>query len=372
LLFDQTQVTGLFGFENRKEIFEGVHRSFKFVVLTVAKGPRTESFPAAFMRHEVKELQHFPQSGALWLTTELIRRLSPDSHSVMEFKSEKDIAIAEKMLKFPLLGEKLEGVWNLALANEFHMTNDSHLFKTEPAKGRLPLYEGKMIHQFNHRWGAPKYWIDEPEGRKALLGKKTEDKEQVLEYQGYRLGFRDVASNTNERTMIATVLPPKVFCPHTMSLEAVSQSTLSQQSRLFVTALFNSFIVDYLIRQKVTSHLSFFLVYNLRIPRLTAQDPPFKPIVTRAAQLICTTPEYDDLAKEVADLTGLRDLSGLTSTRLTDPQQRAQVRAELDGMIAHLYGLTEEEFRHILGTFPLVKEEVKEAALRCFDFGVRH
>jgi hypothetical protein len=64
------------------------------------------------------------------------------------------------------------------------------------------------------------------------------------------------------------------------------------------------------------------------------------------------------LAKEVADLTGLEDLSVLT-----DLQQQAQVRAELEGMIAHLYGLTAEEFRHILGTFPLIKEEVKEAAV---------
>lgn len=38
-------------------------------------------------------------------------------------------------------------------------------------------------------------------------------------------------------------------------------------------------------------------------------------------------------------------------------------RAELDGMIAHLYGLTEEEFAHILSTFPIVKQEVKSAAM---------
>jgi len=168
LLFNETQMTGLFGFENRKKIFEGVDSRFKFVVLSFEKGGRTTEFPAAFMRHDVNELAHFHKSDALRVKTDLIYRLSPDSHSVMEFKDETDVSIAEKMLQFPLLGEKIDGVWNLVLSSEFHMTNDSHLFHTEPAKGRLPLYEGKMIHQFEHQFGEARYWVDEKEGRKAL------------------------------------------------------------------------------------------------------------------------------------------------------------------------------------------------------------
>ena len=41
MLFGQAQVTGLFCFENRKEIFEGVHRSYKFLVLSYEKGGKT-------------------------------------------------------------------------------------------------------------------------------------------------------------------------------------------------------------------------------------------------------------------------------------------------------------------------------------------
>ncbi len=44
----------------------------------------------------------------------------------------------------------------------------------------------------------------------------------------------------------------------------------------------------------------------------------------------------------------------------------AKLRAELDGLIAHLCGLTEAEFAHILTTFPLVKEPVKVAALNAY------
>jgi len=52
---------------------------------------------------------------------------------------------------------------------------------------------------------------------------------------------------------------------------------------------------------------------------------------------------------------------------VTHLDERAQIRAELDGMVAHLYGLTYGEFEHILGKFPIVKDEVKEAALGAYQ-----
>ena len=60
----------------------------------------------------------------------LVRRLSPDSLSVMEFRSKTDIDIAEKMMRFPILGENVDKTWRLSLTAEFHMTSDSSLFKT--------------------------------------------------------------------------------------------------------------------------------------------------------------------------------------------------------------------------------------------------
>lgn len=353
LLFDQTAITGLFCFENRKEIFEGVDSRFKFVVLTFGKGGNTKTFPAAFMRHNVEELEYFPKQGALPLAVDLIRRLSPDSLSVMEFKNETDVRIAEKMLRFPHLGEKIEGKWNITLKREFHMTDDSKLFKPESGQGRLLLYEGKMVHQFDHRFSEPRYWVVEKEGRKALLHRER-DVEQKLEYQSYRLGFRDVARNTDERTMIAAVLPPNIFAGNTVTLS----SSISGKELFFVTALLNSFPVDFIIRQKVTAHCNMFYVYQLPVPRLTEQDPAFAPLVDRVAKLICTTPEFDDLARDV----GL----GSHKNGVTDPTERAKLRAELDGLIAHLYGLTEEEFAYILTTFPLVKQSVKDAGLAAY------
>ncbi|MDB9305718.1 ATP-binding protein [Nodularia spumigena CS-591/12] len=355
MLFSETQVTGLFCFENRKMIFEGVDSRFKFVVLTFIKGGTTPDFPSAFMRLDVRELARFPNEDSLNIDVDMVRRLSPDSLSVMEFKSELDIQIAEKMLRFPLLGEKIDHKWNLRLTSEFHMTNDSHLFKQQPGKGRLPLYEGKMIHQFTHKFAEPRYWVDENEGRKSILGRNGIDNGQRLDYQGYRLGFRDVARNTDIRTMISSLIISQVFAGNTLIL---SQEFSNKNELLFVVTALNSFACDFIIRQKVTAHCNMFYVYQLPIPRLTAGDKYFSEIVEGAAKLICTTPEFDDLAQEV----GL----GSHKNGVTDETERAEIRAELDGMIAHLYGLSKEEFAYILTTFPLVPDAVKEAALTAY------
>lgn len=413
LLFDQTQIEGLFCFENRKEVFEGVHRSFKFVVLTFEKsalprlqtlgeqnasaapvdllsplvieaagGGGTTRFPAAFMRHDVDELTRFPDEGALWLEVDLIRRLSPGSHSVMEFKAPLDVQIAKQMLTFPLLGDRTAGDWSLRLCQEFNMTTDSHLFKTKKTDERLPLYEGKQFHQFEANFSEPRYWLDEEEARSDLLSTRLRaiqremdklgmpgepDASKVrLNYDSYRLAFRDVGRNTDIRTVIATVLPPKRFCPHTVSLEQVYFDVLDKKKgyachaylrdseRLYLTSVFNSYVFDWFIRQSVTAHVSFFFVYNTPVPRLNHDDPLLAPIAHRAARLVCTTPEFDDLANS-AGLEGHQ-------AGAADTSERSRLRAELDGLIAHLYGLSEAEFVHILGTFPLVAQPVKVAA----------
>lgn len=399
MLFDEASVETLISLSNEKYIFEGVHHAQKFCFLTFSKGGTTKQFQATFRinpREAVKpdDLANFIQSDTSYLTisVDLIRKLSPESNSVMEFRSPLDILISEKMLRFALLGERIEGAWNLALCNEFHMTNDSHMFKTAPGPERLPLWEGKQFHQFDANFAEPRYWLDEKTARAELLAArlKVVRRELVklgiadeldpsciqLNYDSYRMAFRDVAASTNERTVIATVLPPKRFCPHTVSLEQVyydvvtkqghsSKAYLEPAERLYVTSTFNSYVVDWFIRQSVTAHVSFFFVYNIPVPRLSASDPHFGLIVHRAARLTCTTPEFDDLAKAVG-LVEQASLGSAAKDGTIDPTERARLRSELDGLVAHLYGLTEAEFTHILGTFPLVAEPTKIAALNAW------
>lgn len=352
LLFSETQITGLFAFENRKQVFENVDTRFKFAVLTFQKGGTTDHFPAAFMRHDVAELERFPQQGATNISVDLVRRLSPDSLSVVEFKTPLDVQIAEKMLRFPLLGDNVAGSWRIELHREFNMTDDAPLFHESPGRDTLPLYEGKMIWQFAHNLSAPRFWVDVKAGRKALLGRELDHK-QRLGYEKYRLAYRSIASSTNERTLICTVIPPS-FTGNSLNVA----ENLDGKTQLACTALLNSFVVDWLLRQKVTTNINMFYIYQLPIPRLSPRDQSYDPIVDRAAKLICATPAFDDFAKEA----GLRDHKGA----VTNPTERGRLRAELDGLIAHLYGLTEEEFTYILGTFPLVSDPERIAAQNAY------
>ncbi|MCZ8098054.1 MAG: N-6 DNA methylase, partial [Burkholderiales bacterium] len=338
MLFSHCQLGTLFGLSNERFIFEGVDHRFKFCLFDFAKGKNTEVFNAVFRinpREAISknELETFlyNKDEQVQIYTNLIRKLSPDSLSVMEFKQDIDIHIAEKMSRFPLLGETLPDTWNLKLTSEFNMTTDSYLFKTEPAEGRLPLYEGKMIHQFTHRYALPKYWLDEKEARQALLKRGEVDKGQILDYQTYRLGFRSVSSSTNERSLISSLIPKSVFCGHSLFISEYKQNNFqdNQAFKIFILTVLNSFLIDWMLRQKVSANISMFYIYQLPIPRLKEGDKYFQEIVENAAKLICTTEEFDQLAKEVG--------IGSHKNGVTEEAERMAIRAKLDAIVAHLY-----------------------------------
>ena len=368
MLFSQTKVTSLFCFENRKAIFEGVDSRFKFVVLSFEKGGRTDVFPAAFMRHDVEELDRFPTEGSIGINIDTTRKLSPISLSIPEFKSSMDVAITTKNLDIPFLKDSEKG-WELDLyGEELNMTRSASYFKT--TKTPWPVFEGGMIWHFDSHYSKPRYWIEETDLRKTFAEKRAKrikfpdhlPNDIKNDYETYRLAIRKIASNTNERTLVSTIIPPGSFAGNSLSVhfpfknEPAHYNNLkfSLAQLLALTSLLNSFVADWILRARMTTNLNLFYLYQLPVPRLTEEDAAFRPIVRRAARLICTTPEFDDLAKKV----GL----GSHKDGATDPVERGKLRAELDGLIAHLYHLTEEEFAYILTTFPLVSDSVKIAA----------
>jgi hypothetical protein len=312
----------------------------------------------------------------------------------------------------PVLAEQISGRWNLRLSQEYNMTTDRRLFNK--ATDGYVLYEGKMISSFDHRFSENTYWMNKEIAREEELRsywrklKKPSQKPKILDQSHFRMGFRSIASNTNERTLISTVLPKDVSCPHSIILArrislnddcTGSAELINSPQSTFLASVFNSFVCDFLIRIKVTTNLTMPFIYSLPIPRLGCADPRdsthFWPVVARALRLFCTTDEYADLWSEVfpqipadtldalaappsaygpAHERALRErlAESYSSLDITwspacglhdrkpdrrDDGDRAQTRAELDALIAHLYGLTRDEFSYILDTFPVLRRK---------------
>ena len=372
MLLYQGQIRHLFGFSNERFFFPGVDHRFTFVLLGAQKGLQSDGFLTAFRFNprvaiSPGELPTFLANPAnlIFMRRDSLVRFSPDSLSVMEFQTQRDYEITKKIYDdWTLLGDDIDGLWRLRFTQELNMTSDRHLFNR--AQRGLPLYEGKMIHQFDPYFAKPRYWVEEKAGQARLLGKGSNEARE-LAYEKPRLVFRDIARSTDERTLIAAVVPPFSFCNNKVPYTSFHGSEAVEHTTLFVSGILNSFVLDYIIRQKVSTSLNFFYLYQLPLHRLTAGNPYFDAIVPRAARLTCTTPDFAELWQEVMGEEWDE------SKGATDPAERQTLRDELDALVAHLYGLSRDDFAHILGTFPLVfpagdaGEAKKEALLAVYD-----
>jgi hypothetical protein len=90
------------------------------------------------------------------------------------------------------------------------------------AERYLPLYEAKMVHHYDHRWAT---YVSDDETSDVSLVQKQDPQQSVLprywvpvgdvqsqlERSGWQqhwlLGWRDISNVTNERTLIAGVIP---------------------------------------------------------------------------------------------------------------------------------------------------------------------
>ena len=89
-----------------------------------------------------------------------------------------------------------------------------------------------------------------------------------------RLAYRDVASATNRLTLIAAILPAGCVSTHTVFC---LRTPLPLRDQHFLCGLFNSFVVNYLVRLRVTTHVTTATVEQLPIPTAeTSRRPPFE------------------------------------------------------------------------------------------------
>jgi len=416
-LVEKKALVSLYDFENRKGIFEGVHRSYKFCLLTTTgeAAPKQEA-EFAFFALGTEDLKD-PEKR-FTLSKEDIELINPNTKTCPIFRSARDAELTKYIYRrVPVLineNDKENGnPWGISFMRMFDMSNDSNLFRTREeleeagwtlegnifTKGDrkyLPLYEAKMIHHYNHRFGdyadlpegskstqlpevpverlqdpnyepLPRYWVPEEEVEERLKKAGWE--------HGWVLTYRWVARSTDARTLIVSVVP-RVGFGNSIPVILLNSSYNPLLPQCFAANL-SSFVLDYCARQKLGgANMTFSTVNQLpvlspvqlhRMLPVEKNDTNIPRVLARDLELVYTS----DTMKDFAEYCGY-----YAPPYEWDEERRFQLRCELDALFFHLYLGSEEEWKangseelrsffptpidaieYIMDTFPIMRRK---------------
>ena len=363
-LIDRWRWDLLLGFQNAHEIwFKDIYYRMKFCIYTARKGGQTETTWVAFGIKTIEDLRRARNGGGAALSTRLLRELSPETFAVPDVSDIRGLSLVERISnRWPGFGLPRDGWPQRDYMREFDMGNDRDRFNDLDG---YPLFEGRMVGQFDHRAkayitgrGRTAVWHDLPFG--------DADKEVVPQWRvrsedvpgrvrprllRYRLGFCDVASSTNERTLVAAMLPPGVVAGDKVPTIVLDGGTAADYMLCLAAA--NSLVVDFVARRKVSLKMSYTILDGLPIPRRALRDDgPTREIVDLAARLTCVSADTLNLWDELAAAGWVPERSPSEIPGLMDEPARLGARARLDAVVAvHLFGLEATDMAIILSDF---------------------
>ena len=399
------RVGGLFDFENRRlgtdlpPFFPDVDSRFKFCALILGgEARRFDETKCAFFLHDTKAIHE--EDRCFPLAPADFARVNPNTGTAPIFRTRRDADITRRIYeRHPVLVDHSGGeerkAWPVKYATMFHMTNDSHLFRTVaqlkaegfyPVEGNrwkkgdklyLPLYQGRMIHQFDHRANSVRFnqesthnpYLSEevteaqhadqnflPQTQYWVPAHNVEEK--LPQSRRYALGFRDIARPTDVRTVISSILPWAGYGNKVPLLVEGDSMAVT-----YLVANLNSVCLDFVARQKIHgTSMNWFIVEQLPVIAPTDYDRPFGPTIARDL----VRDHVLRLTYTAHDMTSFaRDLGYEGPPFVWDEEARRHLRARLDALYFHLYGLTKEDAEYVLDTFPIVRKEDK-AAFGCY------
>ena len=403
------RLKAFYDFENRKVFFPDVHASFKFCAFLASRSPLGEAAQYAVFLHDTAALAD--ENRRFSLTAEDFARVNPNTGTAPIFRSRRDAELTTEIYaRLPVLVNRSSGketkAWPVKYATMFHMANDSELFRTRTELGEkegawpvgcnrfdsasgtwLPLYEGKMVQAFDHRAAditvnpenlfrtgqpgnigttekagpdrlpEPRYWV-------------LDDPERWEWPDPWVVSFKDITASTNMRTMIAAILP-RAGAGHTLPLLPIAKGVSNRASMAsFVSANLNAMVFDYVARQKVpTTHFTLYVLEQLPVvppERYEAErfGPKTAAEVVREAVLELTYTAHD-MAPFARDMGHVDEAGQVLPPFRWDPDRRLMLRAKLDALYFHLYGVTgRDDISYIYSTFPIVERQERKAWAR--------
>jgi len=326
-LLTRCRLDTLWSFDNRDGLFP-IHRGVRFLLVTATAGGETTRLWCRFGNRSLAALDATSDAGVepggaspVELTPALLHRLSGEQLAVPDLRSAADLAIVEKAAsRARPLGEAAG--WGARFGRELNATEDRPYFV--PAGQGLPVLEGKHLRPFVAAVELARRAIPEAVAARRLRGPRP--------FSRARLAFRDVASATNERSLIAAIVPAGVVTVHTLQC---LKSDMGPGEQACLCALLNSYVANYLVRLRMGTHVTAWLAEAVPMPRPATGSPAFAALASLAGRL-AAAPE----------------------------DERAEAR--LQAIAASLYGLTRDEFAHVLGTFPLIDAARRQRALAVF------
>ena len=364
-LFEECRLVSVIGFENANENwFTNIDTRMKFCIYVAQAGQRTESIDVAFNVRSLERLAEVMAGDVLHLPVALVPEFSPDALAIMELGSQGDIDIAARMYRWPASGNKTAGPPIPNCLAEVHMGNNRDLFE-EDATG-IPLCEGRMVAQYDHRAkayiagrGRAAKWKELPFGSTEkrikpqwYISRSNVPSKLAPRVVSFRSCFCNVGSPTNERTLIATLIPPNILCGDSVPTILFEPKGFDWFHPFWI-AIANTYAMDFLVRTKVALHLTMTVIYSLPFPRPDAGDPRVRRLVPLSLQLICTCPEMVAFWNQMAAEGWVNAATEASIPGVVDEEKRLRIRAEIDVIVAHdSFDLTRGEVEYILDTFP--------------------
>ncbi len=322
-LFDCTTIDTWAGFDNTRRIFP-IHRSMRFVVMTAATAGRTGVLRFRCGLTDPDALDR--DDGVLSISRSRLEAWS-DELSIPEVTNAASLALLSGVSqRIPPLADASS--WHVRFGRELNATDDRPHFVplTPPRDHVLPIVEGKLLSPF--RIALDKATTGIPEAAAARLLDRAS-------FERPRIAYRDVASATNKLTLIAAVLPARTISTHTVF---VAKEAMDEEAMWCLLGLMNSLVANYLVRLQVTTHVTTALMSRLPMPRPATGSRPFKRLAHLARQLSVRGIEADEAGY-----------------------------AELNAIAARLYGVSLDQYRHIVETFPLLDQQLRSACVTAFN-----
>lgn len=380
---------GFYDFENEAKIFRDVMHAVRFAVTCMTGISRPVERPrfAFLIRHisDVSE-RRFDLSAAEVL------KLNPNTGTLPMFRTRTDADITLGIYRrHPILIRDADpdgNPWGLSFATVFHMANDSGLFHQrddfveanfngwsykQDTVDYLPLYEGKMLWHFDHRFSTyldatpaqlrlqtlPRVsdiQHDDPrvESVARYWVKKTSLDDRISERWDRRwlFGWRDMARPGGARTFVPSVFPASAS-GNKFPLAFPSDPDYVP----CLQAVWSSFAFDYIARQKVSGvGMTYFIIKQLSCPTPQAFHNATR-WQTELSLAEWVRPYVIELSYTSWRLNSYATDHGYAGPPFRwDKERRALLRADLDGAFMHVYGLDRSEAEHVLDSFPIIRK----------------